>query len=383
MKLAVLLTNPIQHEISFLRAISEYTEHAVEVIYYSDEGCQNFDYFGLKDISYGVPMLAGYHSIILKNISPFKNYKFRFISPGILKTLKKGKYDLILMYGYQSPTSIAALTYAKIYKIPVLQRSEGESIQHISTTKKILRKLIYPWIYKCFNGFTALCEANKLHYIEYGVKEKDIALVPQTVNDDFFSSPDITKYPFLKLQYGIDEDDIIFIYGSKLRKEKSPMDAIQAFCMLDKNVNAKLIMLSDGPERKNCEEYVQEKEFADKVIFTGFISFEDMRDLFNLSDIILMTSSETIGATLYQAIFSGLAILSSDKVPAWQDLVHKEKNGFIYPYGEIDMLYQHIEYLISHNYLISPMKEYSKQLSRKFKANQSAKLFYEFLYERF
>lgn len=379
MKIAVLLTNPIQHEISFLRAISKYAEHEVDVVYYSDEGSQSFDYFGLKDISYGLPMLSGYRSVILKNISPFKNYKFRFISPGILKALIRGQYNLILMYGYQSPTSLLALIYAKLFKIPVLQRSEGESVQKISNLKKNLRKLIYPRIYNCFDGFTALCEANKMHYLEYGVKENDIALVPQTVNDDFFSKPDISRYPLLKLQFNINEDDIVFIYGSKLRKEKSPMDAIIAFCMLNNGVNAKLIMLSDGPERKVCEDYVKRHDLKDKIVFTGYVSFEDMRDLFNLSDVLIMTSSETIGATLYQALISGLAIISSDKVPASIDLVKVKMNGFIYPYGNTELLRSYIELIIYNQTSLPLMKQHSKRLSLEYTSENSAKHFYQFI----
>ena len=383
MRIAVLLTNPIQHEIPFLKSISHHTEYEVDVIYYSKEGSENFNYFGLKKINYGIPMLLGYNSIMLKNISPFKGYKLRFISPGIIKALNKGNYNYILMYGYQSPTSLLAIIYAKIKKIPIIQRSEGESIQNISKFKKTIRQLIYPHIYKVFDGFTALCHANKNHYLEYGVKKSDIALVPQTVNDEFFSNPDLSRFETLRLQYNLDKEETLFIFGSKLRKEKSPLDAVKAFCLLPVNVKAKLIILSEGPERKICEDYVMSKKFTNKIIFTGFVPFEDMRDLFNLADVLLMTSSETIGATLYQAIFSSLAIISSDKVPAWQDLVHIEKNGFIYSYGNIKKLHHCIKYFIKNKESISNMKNYSKQLSHNFTSEKSGQQFFEFINNRF
>ena len=383
MRIAVLLTNPIQHEIPFLKSLSHHPDFKVDVIYYSQEGSENFDYFGLKKINYGIPMLLGYNFIMLNNISPFKGYKLRFISPGIIKALRNGNYNLILLYGYQSPTSLLAIIYAKIKKIPIIQRSEGESIQNISKLKKTIRQLIYPHIYKVFDGFTALCQANNNHYLEYGVKKNDIALVPQTVNDEFFSNPNLNRFEILRLQYNLDKDETLFIFGSKLRKEKSPLDAVKAFCMLPKHVKAKLIILSDGPERKICEDYVLSKKFIEKIIFTGYIPFEDMRDLFNLADVLMITSSETIGATLYQAVFSSLAIISSDKVPANKDLIHEEKNGLIYPYGDIKKLNDCLKYFINNKESISCMKNYSKQLSHNFTSEKSAQQFFEFIDNRF
>lgn len=372
LNVAICVAHPIQHEIPLYQELSKISSLNVTLLFFSDFGIGNFDTYGLKNINYGIPMLEGYSYKILKNISPFKSYKLRFISPGILKELKKGNFDKVLMYGYNSPTSLLVIKYCNRCNIPLYLRGEGESILPISGTKKLLRKLILPGILKRFSCFVALGKANKEFYIQYGVDPQKIKLVPQTVNDNFFAAYDTNNFIKLKKKYGLKEDEIIFVYGSKQRIDKRPMDAVKAFCKLPDHIKAKLLMLSDGPLRKECENYAKLYDTHKRIVFAGYVDFSEMRDLFALSDVLLLTSYETIGATLYQALFSGLALLSSDMVPGWLDLIIPGETGFIYPAGNIETLEKRIETMANDRSLITKMKINVKKLSQQFTAKNTA-----------
>ena len=131
-------------------------------------------------------------------------------------------------------------------------------------------------------------------------------------------------------------------------------------------------MLSDGPLKKECEEYAKLYDEKKRIIFTGYIDFSVMRDLFALSDVLILTSFETIGATLYQALFSRLALLSSDMVPGWLDLIVPGETGFIYPGGDIDALKKVIEVMASDRLLIDKMKINVEKLSQQYTAKSTA-----------
>jgi len=378
LKVAILISHPIQHEVPFFQALSQDKSIDLDVIYYSSEGVNSFNVFGLKGITYGIPMLEGYNAILLKNISPFSNYKLRYISPGIIKVLKRCRYDHVLLYGYNSPTSLLALWYCRQNRIPISLRCEGESVQRTGKLKAWIRKQTLTHTFKQFDGFTAICMANKEHYLKYRVPENKISLVTQTVNDFFFSFPDSSNNPAIKKKYGL-KDEIIFVYGSKLRREKDPLDAIKAFCLLPEDIKAKLIVLSDGPEKLVCEQWKANNDAVDRIIFTGYVDFQEMRDLFNLADVLVMTSSETIGATLYQALFSKLAIISSDMVPGWYDVLIPGENGLTYRKGDVKMLSHIISYLARNPKKIKEMKKRSFQHSRNFSASTAAIQFKEHL----
>lgn len=372
LNVAICVAHPIQHEIPLYQELSKISSINLTLLYFSDFGVGSFNTYGLKNISYGIPMLEGYNYKILKNISPFKSYKLRFISPGIIKELKKGNFDKIVMYGYNSPTSIFVIHYCNKHKIPLYLRGEGESVLPISKTKKIIRKLFLPGILRRFSCFIALGKANRDFYIEYGVKPEKIKLVPQTVNDSFFAGYDTNNFNELRTKYDLKSDEIVFVYGSKQRADKRPMDAVKAFCKLDRNSKAKLLMLSDGPLKKECEEYARLHDENKRIIFTGYIDFTVMRDLFALSDVLILTSFETIGATLYQALFSRLALLSSDMVPGWMDLIIPGDTGFIYPAGNIDELKKTIEVMATDRMLIDRMKINVEKLSQQYTAKNTA-----------
>ena len=227
----------------------------------------------------------------------------------------------------------------------------------------------------------ALCEVNKSHYLEYGVRPEQIKFVPQTVNDEFFAGYDQANFGDLKKKYGLEADEMIFVYGSKQRPEKRPLDAVKAFCELSESCKAKLLMLSDGPVRKECEAYANQHDTFKRVIFTGYVEFTEMRDLFGLSDVLLITSFETIGATLYQALFSGIAILTSDMVPGWIDVVKPGINGLIYRAAWIEALVKHIESMVSNPSLIKSMKEKSKEMSYQYSAANIAQTLVSVLHE--
>ena len=372
LNVAICVAHPIQHEIPLYQELSKISSLNVTLLYFSDFGIGSFDTYGLKNISYGIPMLEGYQYKILKNISPFKSYKLRFISPGITKELKKGNFDKVMMYGYNSPTSLFVINYCNKHKIPLYLRGEGESVLPVSNTKKLLRQLILPKILKQFSCFVALGQANRDFYIRYGVDPKKIKVVPQTVNDNFFAGYNKNNFTELKKKYRLNEGEMIFVYGSKQRPDKRPMDAVRAFCQLQNHIKAKLLMLSDGPLKKECEDYAKLNDKNNRIVFTGYIDFTEMRDIFALSDVLLLTSYETIGATLYQALFSGLALLSSDMVPGWLDLIKPGITGFVYRAAYIDALEKTIEAMASNSLLISEMKLNVKKLSLQYTSKNTA-----------
>ena len=369
---AICVAHPIQHEVPLYQQLSKIDTLNVTVLYFSDFGIGNFDYHGLRNISYGIPVLDGYRYKILQNISPFKSYKWRFIAPGVTKELAAGTFQKVILYRYNSPTSIFVMRYCRKHNIPLYLRAEGESVQPISSLKKAVRKLLLPRIFKRFDYFLAIGEANRSHYLEYGAKQEQIKFIPQTVNDNFFAHYDESNFPKLRSKYGLHPDDIIFVFGSKQRADKRPMDAVEAFCKISTSVNAKLLMLSDGPLRKECEEYAMKNAKDKRIIFTGYVEFTEMRDLFGLSDVLLITSFETIGATLFQALFAGLAILSSDMVPGWLDLVKPGVNGLVYRAASIDSLVKTIEALGQNPDLIRDMKKESKVLSEQYSSQLTA-----------
>ena len=151
--MAICAPSPIQHEIPLYQELSKAASLDVTVLYFSDIGVTSFNSFGLKNITYGIPMLDGYKYKFIKNISPFNSFTFRFINPDIRKELKEGHYDAVILYGYYSPTHRLVMNYCKKHHIRLYLRAEGESVQPVSSFKKFIRRTLLPGVFKKVQSF--------------------------------------------------------------------------------------------------------------------------------------------------------------------------------------------------------------------------------------
>lgn len=371
-KVGIIISNPIDHEIPLFQNLALFNDIDLTVIFLDKEGIKNFNAFGLTNINYGVDVLEGYKYTFLKNISPFKSLRWKYINPSISKYLRNNRFDVVISYGYNSITTLIALVVCNRIKVPILLRTEAESVQRISGKKKLIREFILPFIYRKYNGFLSLCKANADHYIKYHVSPDIIWDVPQTIlYNNFFK----IQNPALNLRerFSIPEKDVVFIYGSKLRNEKRPEDVIKAFCSLGENVEAHLVVLSDGPLRKKCESLVASTNKSHKVTFTGYLDFNLLIGIYQSSDVLIASSSETVGSVLFQGLTAGLAIVSSDKIAGWFDIIEPGLNGLIYQYGVVEDLATKIEWLANDPALVMSMKINSKKLAEKFDPACTAK----------
>ncbi len=65
-KVAICVAHPIQHEVPLYQELAKIETLNLTVLYFSDFGIGNFSYHGLKNISYGIPLLEGYKYKVLK-----------------------------------------------------------------------------------------------------------------------------------------------------------------------------------------------------------------------------------------------------------------------------------------------------------------------------
>src|SRR5690625_7846222 len=75
--------------------------------------------------------------------------------------------------------------------------------------------------------------------------EKDISVIYNFVNEkEYFKK----EQPNLKEQYGIRPDEKVIIHISNFRKVKRVQDVIYTFKKVRKTIEAKLLLVGDGPE---------------------------------------------------------------------------------------------------------------------------------------
>lgn len=117
----------------------------------------------------------------------------------------------------------------------------------------------------------------------------------------------------LRGQLGLGKDEKIILSIGRLSKEKAQADLIRAFARLLKtnsDLNAKLLIVGDGPERANLEAQASSAAVAERVIFTGHVS--NVQPFYAIAGVLANAShSEGSPYVLLEAMAASVPIVAT------------------------------------------------------------------------
>ncbi|OGH12350.1 MAG: hypothetical protein A2776_02565 [Candidatus Levybacteria bacterium RIFCSPHIGHO2_01_FULL_40_10] len=161
---------------------------------------------------------------------------------------------------------------------------------------------------------------------QYGVK-KPIKVVPSGINIEKFANG---KSGYLRSLLKI-ENDPILLYVGRLAKEKSVDFIIKAFKRVIENESkAHLVLVGDGPDRKELEALAKRLGVAASTHFLGELELESMHEVYKDATVFVFSStSETQGMVVPEALASGVPVVAIDD-PAYE-CIENGKNGYLVP----------------------------------------------------
>ena len=118
-----------------------------------------------------------------------------------------------------------------------------------------------------------------------------------------------------------------------------PLDAVRAFAAAAPSFTREnaLIVCGDGELRAEAEAAARAVPSA-RIVFAGFIIQSDLREHLLASDVMINPAIEPWGCTVNEGLAAGLAMISSDWVVGWPDMVRSGVNGSVYHVGDVDAL---------------------------------------------
>ena len=143
-----------------------------------------------------------------------------------------------------------------------------------------------------------------------------INVVPTGIDFSLFDEKNIDKekQKEFKKQHGIGENTKVFLLLGRVAKEKSMDYSIRGFAMfINKHpeVDAKLIVVGDGPQRNELERLTHELGINKYVDFIGKVPASEVPFYYHLADIYTSASiTETQGLTFMEAMASGTIVLA-------------------------------------------------------------------------
>ncbi|MFC5714248.1 N-acetyl-alpha-D-glucosaminyl L-malate synthase BshA [Thalassorhabdus alkalitolerans] len=137
------------------------------------------------------------------------------------------------------------------------------------------------------------------------------------------------EVPGLREAYGIKEGEKVIIHVSNFRPVKRITDVIEAFSVVASQMEARLLMVGDGPEKNKAAEVSRKLGIEDKVKFLG--NQKHIADLLSISDVMfLLSEKESFGLAALEAMACGVPVVGT-AVGGIPEVVLDGETGFITP----------------------------------------------------
>ena len=373
MRLAYFVSHPIQYQAPLLRRIAQEPDIDMTTFFSSDLSVRSEGFkdegFGVK-VKWDVPLLDGYKYEFLPRIG--EGNRVGIVSPlnwGILKRLRRGKFDVVWVFGYHRLLSLQAMASAKLLGMRVLLETDSNLYKTRGKKTQIAKSAFAKMLRPMVSGVLVVGEANGEYWRDFLGADVPQFRFPYAVDNQFFRERALqaeSSREELRRELNLEPGRPVILYAAKLVDWKRPGDLVEAYIRLFPapagDSGAYLLIVGDGEERSRLEARVRESGLK-SIRFLGFKNQTELPRFFDLCDVFVLPSDgEPWGLVVNEVMNAARPVVVSDRVGCARDLVRHGWNGLIYPCGDVQALSECLRQLIENGALRAAMGEKSLRM---------------------
>jgi glycosyltransferase involved in cell wall biosynthesis len=355
LRLAYLVSHPIQYQAPLLRRISQEPDIDLTVLFCSDVSVRPFHNEGFgRVLQWDVPLLEGYRHRFLPAWGPRDQVSgWRPLAHGLGRVLGEGRFEALWVHSYARLTNLSAMLAARRRGIAVLLREEMSGISaERSAARRAAKRMAMAGLDRLVAAYLAIGSANADYYRAHGIAAARIFPMPYAVDNARFRHAAAEARPrraTLLADLGIPADRPVAVTAARLVEAKAQADLIEAWRLWTQRIPMErrpyLVLVGDGPLRARLE---RAAEGLETVRFAGFRNQTELPGFYASAALFVLPSRrEPWGLVINEAMNAGCAILASDRVGAARDLVRDGVNGLVFPAGSVRALAEALERLFA------------------------------------
>jgi 1,2-diacylglycerol 3-alpha-glucosyltransferase len=350
--------------------------HEVAVIAPSESRYSTFKKVDQIDV-FGVPSLPTLYYPKVRFGSPF------FLKSKIKKILCDFKPDIIHVQDH-FPIAKATISVGIEIGIPILGTNHfmTENLTAFVRSEKVKRaisNLLWKEFSKVYNQLSIVTTPS-----EWAVSLIKAKLTTPVIS--ISSGIDLEKFnshendTVVKHKLAIPDKPVLLFVG-RLDPEKKIGETLEAVALALKIIDFCYVIVGKGSSKKSLENKARKLGIRNHVIFTGFVTNEDLYSIYRISNCFVISSTaELLSLATLQGMASGLPVIAVN-AGALSELIESGENGLLYKPGDVKDLTNNICTILGNSELHLRMKAKSYELARKHDINQTVRSF-EKVYEK-
>jgi len=257
----------------------------------------------------------------------------------LAKLLKENNIDIIhsANWGTYLESIAGARLAGMSAHVHMEQGMEFGEYNETDTIKRKLRihsqRLFSPSV----NKIVAVSEEIRGRFIDrIGIIPEKIVTIPNGVDTEFFK-PEKKTRKCKRSELGLGETTIIMGSVGRLSRVKNYTILLEAFeRVLQDRSDIHLLMVGDGPERRELEHKASSLDLLSHVTFLG--QRNDTKDILNVMDIFILPSIfEGLSVSVLEAMSVGLPVIASN-VGGNPEIIQHRKTGFLFESSNVNDL---------------------------------------------
>jgi len=351
-RLAYVVSHPIQYQAPLLRRIAQEPDIDLQVFFGSDFSVRAYDDrgFGVA-VKWDVPLLEGYrHQFLPALRDNGAAGPMAPISRGLLRRLRGrhgAPFDALWVHGYATVNALHAIVAAKSLGIPVLLRAESWAGDHPRTWATLAAKrLFFNILRPMIDGALAIGTLNAAYWRHYLGAGFPIFSMPYAVDNAYFqqrSEAAAAGRTDFQASLGLDPARPVILFASKLQSRKHCDHLIEAYLKFTAPAGPTpppyLLIVGDGEQRPVLEQQVKQAGREDDIRFLGFRNQSELPRFFDLASVFVLPSRhEPWGLIVNEVMNAGRAVIVSSEAGCQPDLVTDGMEGCVFPAGNVDAL---------------------------------------------
>lgn len=358
-RLAYLVSHPIQYQAPLLRHIAADPDIELTVLFGSDFSLRAYQDPGFGvDVHWDVPLTAGYRHQFLPVLRDSGTVSFfRPLNHGIFSRLLGPlarpfpAFDALWVHGYATANALHGIAAANALGIPVLLRAESWlSDRDRSPSKLAAKSVFFRALESAVDAVLPIGTHNSRYWTHYFGNRVPQFPMPYAVDNRFFADRSREAQPTrgdLVRELDLDPSRPILLFASKLQPRKRAGDLLEAyrFLLAGSQLRPQLVIVGDGTERAALE---QQAAGLPGVRFCGFRNQSELPRFFDLATAFVLPSQhEPWGLIVNEAMAAGRPVVVSTDVGAQLDLVRDGVEGAVFPTGDIPRLADALERVLA------------------------------------
>lgn len=352
--LAVVLSHPTQYYSPWFRHVSAQGSIELRVYHLWDFGVETrYDRQFEQAFAWDIPLLDGYWSTLVANRSrdPGTHWFGGLDNPELVDLLVAARPDAIVMFGYAYRSHLRVIMSPRLARIPLLLRGDSHDLARKPGWKTSALRLARRLLFRRFSGFLAVGRANREYFLNCGVPDSRIRIVPHCVDNQRFREAEdeaAQQAAEWRAEMGVPANAVVIVFAGKFETKKRPIDLLTAFLSIEAKRErcgarfAALLLVGGGALEHELRRMAGDR-IGKSVFFAPFQNQTQMPKVYLAGDVFVLPScgdGETWGLAVNEAMNLSLSCVVSTHVGCARDLVRHGETGWVFEAGDVDALIQ-------------------------------------------